>query len=561
MPVLRFKPGRVEEVFGVSLEKALEVMEKLKIGVEVDEQGYVEAEIEVDRPDMYSLEGIARQAKGLLGVETGLPRYTVVESGYRIEAGEVSSRPYIAGAVIWDVNVDEDFLEELIQFQEKLHVSHGGRRRRVAIGIHDLDKLPSRSLRYELAGVGEVRFRPLHRDKVMTLKEVLSETSQGREYGSISLVDGRHPVLYSGGEVISAPPVINADLTKVEPGTRHLFIDVTGTELKPVLDVLSILAANLAERSRSRRIGLVEVHAPWGRLSEPRLEPSRMELEVRYASRIIGVEMGAEEAAEALRRMRFGATVLDESRVMASVPRYRVDILHPVDLVEEIALAIGLDRLAPVKPRLMLRGQLLPVRAWEREARLILVGHGFVEMYSYSLTSCRDQVELAAVDQSRLVVIENPVGEGSGCYRASLLPQLLRAAAANQHAVPLRVFEAGEVLLAGGGDPERRVEHRRRLALLYMAEKAGYEDIQAVVYSLLRLLGDEIAEVRPTSHPLLIEGRAAELRSRDGVYGVMGEVRPEVLEKLGIVYPVAVAELDYTGLAEPGGPGAAVPRP
>ena len=116
MPVLRFKPGRVEEVLGLGLDKALQVMEKLKIEVELDDEGNVVAELEVDRPDMYSLEGIARQAKGLLGVELGMPRYEIVESGYRIVAEDVPTRPYVAGAVVWDVDVDEDFLEELIQF-------------------------------------------------------------------------------------------------------------------------------------------------------------------------------------------------------------------------------------------------------------------------------------------------------------------------------------------------------------------------------------------------------------------------------------------------------------
>ncbi|BES82054.1 phenylalanine--tRNA ligase subunit beta [Pyrodictium abyssi] len=548
MPVLRFKPGRVEEALGLSLDKALQVMERLKIEVELDDEGNVIAELEVDRPDMYSLEGIARQAKGLLGLELGMPNYEIVESGYRIVAEDVPTRPYVAGAVVWDVDVDEDFLEELIQFQEKLHTSHGGQRRRVAIGLHDLDKLPSRNVFYRFMDVDKVVFKPLHHEREMTLREVLEETSQGKSYGSISLQDGKHPVLFSGEEVISVPPVINADLTRIEPGTRHIFIDVTGPELKPVLDILSILAANLAERSKSKKIGIVDVEAPWGKLREPSLEPATMTLYPEYASRVIGTSITADDTVEALKRMRFGARKASASRVEVEVPRYRVDILHPVDLVEEIALAIGLDRLAPEKPRLMLRGSLLPVRAWEREARLILVGHGFVEVYSYSLTSCKDQIELAGIDEKRLVVIENPVGVESECYRASLLPQLLRIAAANQHAVPLRVFEIGDVIVASEEDKERGIAYQRRVALLYMGEKAGYEDIQSVVYSVLRLLGDEIAEVKPTSHRLFIEGRTAELRTRRGVVAVLGEVKPEILEKLGITYPIAAAELDYTAL-------------
>ncbi|NOZ88910.1 MAG: phenylalanine--tRNA ligase subunit beta, partial [Crenarchaeota archaeon] len=258
MPVLRFKPGRVEEALGLPLAEALKLVERLKVEAEVVEDGYVELEVEVDRPDMYSLEGIARQAAGLLGREKGLVRYETIDSGYTIYASKVEPRPYIAGAVVWNVNVDEDFLEELIQFQEKLHGSLGSARQRMAIGLHDLDKLPSRELRYTMERIDDVKFVPLGGSEEMTLRRVLEETSQGRSYGSIALRDDTHPVLRSGDRVISVPPVINAEDTRIEPGTRHIFIDVTGTDLNVVLDTLSIIASSLAERG-GRRIGLVRV--------------------------------------------------------------------------------------------------------------------------------------------------------------------------------------------------------------------------------------------------------------------------------------------------------------
>ena len=555
MPVLRFKPGRVEEVLGLPLREALEVVERLKVEAEVAEDGYVEFEIEVDRPDMYILEGIARQAAGILGREKGLPRFEVVKSGYRIIVSSVDTRPYIAGAVVWNVNVDEDYLEELIQFQEKLHGSMGSGRERVAIGLHDLDKLPSKTLYYRMERIGDVRFRPLGGVKEMSLAEVLSETEQGRKYGGLSLSGDRHPVLYSGDQVISVPPVINAELTRIEPGTKHVFIDVTGTSLKAVLDTLAVIVAGLSERG-GRRIGLVHVEAPWGTLKEPRMEPSKMVLDIEYASRHLGIGFGAGEAAEHLERMRFGATPAGDAAVEALIPRYRVDILHPVDLVEEIMLSIGVDNMPARRPRLMLRGRLLLHRYWERQARLLLAGHGFVEVLGYTLVPCSHGAE-AGIDREKLVAIENPVGEESGCLRASLLPQLLRLAAANQHRVPLRVFEVGEAYIAAGSG-DTGVEARKRLAILIMDRKAGYEDIQAVVYSLLRLLGDEVLRVERSEHPLLIPGRTARIETREGLEAVLGEARPEKLEELGVTYPVAVAEIDYTGLAGGAGP---VPRP
>ncbi len=272
MPVLRFRSERLLEALEVgSIDRVVKLLERLKGEVTVVEGGrYVEVEYEMDRPDLYTVEGIKRAAWGLLGRELGLPRYRVVTTDYIIEAEDVSTRPYIAGAVVWDVNVDEHFLEELIQFQEKLHQSLGGNRARVAIGLHDLRKLPSKRLKYVFERADAVTFTPLGLDREMKLSEVLASTEQGRKYGRISLArDGRHPVLYSGDDVISVPPVVNAELTRIEPGTRDVFIDVTGTELRLVLNVLYVLANNAGERARfladpggfAREAGLTEEEA------------------------------------------------------------------------------------------------------------------------------------------------------------------------------------------------------------------------------------------------------------------------------------------------------------
>lgn len=558
MPVLHFKPGRVEEVIGLPLSHALELVEKLKIEAEVREDGYVEFEIEVDRPDMYSLEGIARQARGLLGKETGLPRYEIIKTDYVIEVGEVPSRPYIAGAVVWDVDVDEDFLEELIQFQEKLNGSIGGERVRVAIGLHDLDKVPSSKLTYDLEDIDRVVFVPLGGVKETSLREVLRETEQGKKYGRISLHGNKHPVIRAGEKVISVPPVINAELTRVEPGTKNLFIDVTGTELKPVIDVLSILAANLAERSRSKRIGLVTVRAPWGSLQEPKLEPTRMVIKISDIQRVLGLELDDQDVVRHLERMRFSAHSLESGRIEVVVPRYRIDILHPVDIAEEVILSIGLEKIAPRRPRLMLRGRLLYTRYWEREARKILAGLGFVEVVTYTLVPC-DYATLAGVDESSVVKIANPIGVESGCVRMSLMPGLLRLASLNQHNVPLRIFEIGEVyLVSDNSTQDVPVAAKKKLSILVMGSKAGYEDIQAVVYTLIHMLGDEILVVKKYSHPILIGGRTALVKTKKGCTIVLGEVKPETLEELGMEYPVAIAEIDYTGLIED---HKAMPRP
>ncbi len=557
MPVLRFRSERLLEALEVgSIDRVVKLLERLKGEVTVVEGGrYVEVEYEMDRPDLYTVEGIKRAAWGLLGRELGLPRYRVVTTDYIIEAEDVSTRPYIAGAVVWDVNVDEHFLEELIQFQEKLHQSLGGNRARVAIGLHDLRKLPSKRLKYVFERADAVTFTPLGLDREMKLSEVLASTEQGRKYGRISLArDGRHPVLYSGDDVISVPPVVNAELTRIEPGTRDVFIDVTGTELRLVLNVLYVLAANLAERSRARKIGLIKVKAPWGEIEEPRMEARHIYASAGRLLKYSGLKLTPSELVDALRRCRFEAQLLDDREtVRVDVPPYRIDVLNWVDLVEDLIVAVGIDAVRVRRPQTMMRGRLAPHRAWERRARKVLVGLGLTEVYTYTLVPCR-LAELLLEEPLRPLELSNPVSAEMSCYRSSVAAALLRVVARSQYKVPVKVFELGDVLTVRGG----AVVASKRLGLAIANYKAGFEDVQAIVYALLRNLGDSVEEVRPTTLPGLLEGRAARLTTKHGLTAVLGEVHPGVLEELGIEYPVAVAEIDYTKLA---GEAAAVPRP
>ncbi|HIP57484.1 MAG TPA: phenylalanine--tRNA ligase subunit beta, partial [Ignisphaera aggregans] len=229
MPVLRLSLSRLYRLIGVkdlSFEDLREALNKLKCDVELSEDGKLLIEVRSDRPDMFSAEGIARALRMYLGIEKP-KRIHVVDYPFIVRVEPPRKRPYIAVAAVDNVELGEEGLEELIQFQEKLHITYGRNRRKVAIGLHDLDKLPSNELLYCEVDIDAVEFVPLHHRERMTIRQVLEETEQGRHYGSISINGNKHPVIFSGTHVISVPPVINAELTRIEPSSRRIFIDVT----------------------------------------------------------------------------------------------------------------------------------------------------------------------------------------------------------------------------------------------------------------------------------------------------------------------------------------------
>jgi len=542
MPVLKFRVERLEELTGLPIGVIEDLLFRLKCETEESPDGEIlEVEINPDRPDMYIGEGLARAVLGLAGKRKGWRDLSFEESGLKLVNMSPPSRPHIVAAIVYNVNVDEAYLEELIQFQEKLHDTIGRRRRKVAIGFHDLEKLPSTTLYYREEPVDKASFTPLHGTRPMTAARILEETDQGVAYGKISLSNGKHPFLYSGDEIIAMPPVINSNLTRIEPGTRHLFIDVTGTDRKTVEKTLDIIVGNLAEREGARpaRVTVVEGHVS---RATPSYTPTITRLSADYVNRVLGTNLNVDEIASLLSRTGHNSDLGEGDVLDVASPPYRVDILGPIDLVEDVAIALGYEELGYNRPVVIDPGRLMDKTLLARTLRDLAIGFGFTEIMQLTLTSPR---LLDALGIRERVEVLNPVQYEYSVLRPSIAPSLLSTLQANQHArKPVKIFEIGSIVLPG--DPP---VDRLAMGLAIMDVEVGYEDIQAVVYSLLRIL-DLRFTVEPGDKEFLLPGRRARIIVEGEPAGFIGEVSPEVLERLAIEYPVALAELDVEVLAK-----------
>ncbi|MEB3774652.1 MAG: phenylalanine--tRNA ligase subunit beta [Desulfurococcales archaeon] len=530
MPVVRFRRERILEYTGSdSVEELAEDLFRLKCEAE-EVEGYIEVEVNPDRPDMYAIEGIARAVRGIRRLEKGWTMPPVRESGIRLHVDPPAGRPYIAAAVVYNYRITEEDLEDLIQFQEKLHDTIGRRRRKIAIGFHDLSKLPHKELYYRELGL-DTKMKPLGLDVEVEASWVLGNTEQGRKYGGLALSETGHPFLLSGPQVIAMPPVINSNITAVEPGTRDLFIDVTGTDERLVYKVLDLIVTTLSYRE-GVEVGLVEVSgAPAGRT--PILRGEARRIPAGYVNKVLGTSLDAGAIAELIGYMRHNAEAAG-GEVLVEVPPFRVDILRDIDLVEDVAIAIGYEELGPSPPKLYMKGELLPETRLARRIRELLVGLGFTEVLQLTLISPR----LASLAPGGLVEVSNPVQEEYSILRGSLIPSLIATAKANIHRnKPVKFFEIGVTVSRG----DNGLVEDLRLGMALMDDEASYEDLQAPLYTLLRLLGIDFT-VKPGKHPVLMSGRTAIIES-GGELGWIGEVDPGVLEREGITYPLVVAEL------------------
>ena len=524
--------------------KPMQLCERLgMLGMEADAVGdELKFEVTHNRPDLLSPEGVARALRGFLGVETGLPRYKLSASGVTVEVDRSVKpiRPFIVAGVVTNVKLTDEIVASLMQVQEKLHASLCRNRRRGSIGVYDFDTIKP-PVRYTTTLPDGIRFVPLEFDRELTPAQILREHPKGIEYGSIMRGWSRYPLLIdSRGVVLSVPPIINSEETRVTSKTRRLFIDVTGEDERVVNQALTILMTGLAERG----FGLqsVAVKYPNKRVRTPDLRPSRHRLSARATNEFIGLGLKPKEIAKIAERMRYGVAGIKGEVLTLLAQPYRRDLMHEVDLIEDIAIGYGYDRLEPALPKVVTTGEREPTQRLSERARRVLTGLGFMEAMTYTLTNPRTNFELMRV-RGEAAEVANPVSEEYTIIRNSLLPCLLSVLRTNRrNPLPQLVFEVGDVIVLDEG-VETGARSVRRAAAAVIGEEAGFTQIKSVAEALLRELGIT-HEVRPIEHPSFLEGRAAEFVSGGRSLGIAGEIHPEVILGFELEHPVAAFEVD-----------------
>jgi len=504
-------------------------------------------EVTSDRPDLLSAEGIARELRGLLGIETGLRKYKVTRSDVtlRIDRNVLDIRPCMSSAVVEKVNLAGDAVRQTMQMQEKIHATYGRNRRKVSIGVHDLDTV-THDLIYTGVEPEKISFIPLDETRPMNGKEILELTSKGREYGHIIKHFPRYPLLYdSKGNVLSLPPIINGILTKVTDKTKDILLDVTGTDEQSVDHALTLMVTTLAERGAT--IKDVRVLSSQGEKRTPDLSPRLWTLRPKAVCEVLGIQLTSRHIASQLKKMRYGVRGGREGlRVIA--PAYRRDLLHEVDLVEDVAIAYGYGRFEPVIPLTATIGRERTITTFSRLVRDLMVGFGFQEIFTFIMTSPQTLFEKMNAAAEEVVEVENPISLEYSVLRNSLLPGIVNFLSYNKHvAYPQRVFECGDVVVVDRKIATRTM-NRRKLSGVICHHAVSYEDVQAVVYSLMRNLGVTEWSVDRLDRPSFVRGRAAAMSLRGHNLGVLGEIDPSVLERFGLENPTAAFEIDVEEL-------------
>jgi phenylalanyl-tRNA synthetase beta chain len=428
-----------------------------------------------------------------------------------------------------------------MNIQEVLHETIGRKRRKVAVGVHDFDKIKP-PIKY--VGVSrEEKIIPLGHSEEMSLKEVLEKTEKGREYGSLIESSKLWPAFVDTASIFSFPPIINSERTRVTEKTKNLFIDVTGTDRIAVYQVLNILVTNLAERGCK----LESVRIKYKKKVEttPDLNERVLEVPKVLANNLLGLMLDGKRIIRLLRRMGYEA-IDYKDKIEAIIPAYRVDILHPVDIVEDIAIAYGYNNFELINPKVESIGKLDELEKFSDRIRSLMVGFGLQEVIRTIFTNEEDQFGRMEMKRSEVIEVENPVSQEYTCLRVWLLPSLLKVLSVNKHVeYPQKLFEVGDVVLPGEGESMSRTV--RKLCVAISHSTAGFAEIKSVAEKFLASL-DIRYSLRMLEHPSFIDGRACEILLKGKSVGYFGEINPKVLENWNLEMPVVAFEVDLESL-------------
>lgn len=559
LEALLSKPGEARRsITTEQLEECLSLV-KGELKGHSPETGELRIELQdSNRPDLWCCEGIARQIRAKQ--QGKLAPYQFLKPGPRarkrltVVRGLESVRPYVAACAATGYHMTQEGLAQLIQTQEKLADIFGRKRRMVSIGLYRLSQIEF-PVTYDMVRPDEAKFTPLGMDTVMTLGEILLVHPKGLEYGNILAGQARLPLLRDAKrQVLSFPPIINSrDLGEVRVGDDALFVEVTGTDLAMVILTLNIFAVNLADRGA--RIELIEVVYPYKteqgtKVVTPLDLAKSRSLPVATIEQALGQRMGVQPIKQALEAYGYAVTTRRDT-ITVTPPLYRQDLMHAMDVVEDVAISRGYGDFQPIMPSQFTVGGLSQVETISDRTRELMIGMGYQEVISNILGSPQefsDAMRLNGTESGRLVEVDNVMSQSYSALRQWIIPSLLRVEAASSRAFyPHRLFEVGEV-----ARPDLTHELGSQTVTvqggLLVHAAAHFSEIHSCVDTLFYYLNQNY-QLEPLQHPSFLEGRAGRIVSQGKCVGLIGELHPEVLERWQITVPAVAFEVDITQLA------------
>jgi phenylalanyl-tRNA synthetase beta chain len=539
MSIVKIPKSELAKVAPIN-EALLAKINALGIPVEQVTETDVELEVLPNRSDALSASGFLRALRAFLGKDKGLKKYVVKKSGCKlvVEKSLPKEWPFAIACIVKGIIFTNERIKEIIDIQEKLGATLLRQRRKGGIGLYPLEKIKF-PVRFTGKSPEEIKFRPLEHPDTINGREILSKHPKGREYAHICQEWEKFPVFVDSNNcIMSMPPIINAhDMGKIDETTRDVFLEATGRDIETLTKALVIVATALAEMGGT--IYSIECIQQKGDTRHvPDLRPEKRTLSLEHTNQLLGLDLKERELEKLLPRMGY-----DYKKGIVSVPAWRADILHEVDIIEDIAIAYGYESLLPVLPNVATVGEESPESKLRSILTEALIGLGLVEISTYHLIT---QQEALRIPEAARIELENAKTEYKVLRSNLLLPALRIISENKDNEYPQRLFEIGRAFTK---DKRQETGIAEPLKLSIVCMPGNFTEMKQILNVLSSALACSFS-LKETENKYCIEGRTAAILLNGKDIGFLGELHPETLQERGLKLPGVVLEISLEQLLQ-----------
>jgi phenylalanyl-tRNA synthetase beta chain len=521
------------------------------MGMELDEieDDEIKIEITAERTDLITPEGLARAINCYKEYVKGYQEIKVKNSNYvhKVDSSVLKYRPYTRSFVVKNLKFTDENIKSLMWIQEKIHDTYGRKRKKVAIGVYNLDKL-NFPITYCAKKPEEIKFIPLGMTKELTGLKILQQHPTGRNYAPLLEGFDKFPLqIDAKKQVLSLPPIINSnDLGKIEKQTKNIFVECTGTDGESLDSIMNILATMFYDWGGD--IYSVSIKEKEGTVICPNIKERKNKITTKLIKNLIGIDLKPKEASKLLQKMEYNVTAIKGDEITVTIPSIRTDVWHPVDIADDVARAYGYNNIKPTLPNVSTVGKMLPANILVEDICNFLVGLNLIEIKTFALTNNIDQFTKMNVDERKHISLgKNTEDKNLSMVRCWLIPEAMKSLVANRNReYPQRLFEVGIVVIPDNkvGVKAKNVE---KLICLLCEDNVDFTSIKQILDSVMGFLGIKCS-IKETEHSSFISGRVGEVLLGNKSLGIIGEIHPQVLDNWDLKVPVAALELDLSEL-------------
>lgn len=490
------------------------------LGTDIDAFGEeISVEIFPNRPDLLSVPGLARAINAFRGHKPNAYQTQKASLEVVVHPSVKDVRAHTRCLVAKNLQLNDQRIEQLIQLQEKLHVTFGRNRKKAAIGIYPLEKITP-PITYQAQKPTDITFKPLEAKKEMNAKQLLTEHPTGKKYAHLLEGHRTYPVFRDANNtVLSVPPIINSqEAGAIQTSTQEAFVEVSGDDPRILKQAINIIACTLIDQGAS--IHETTITYKDHQVTSPDLKPTTRKIDVEYVLQRSNIP-SKKALKESLAKM--GITLEENNAI---IPAYRTDFLHDVDIIEDALIGYGYENLKPTIPQAYTVGGFSNEYLREEKIREVLAGMRMQEVMTYHLS-----------DQG--IPLSNPLTSDYSHLREELLQNLLDVLANNlSNTYPQRIFEVGATF--SKAKTETGIRETPSVTTIICDEKTDYTQVRQQLEALAQAMKWELTFTK-TQDKRFIPGRCA--RISGSVEGIIGEIHPAQLAKRKITTPCAGFEI------------------